>query len=165
MVWDKAGWLTCSRRPAADNPPASTTATKAASSRNSMTSSHHGLRRTGQSAGAKRGVGWPLAHSRVDDTADRAHPRGLPRRRHGQAVREQGSFLEIELAARRGELHRTCGGRAPNDDVVDTVFTLLVNAGNGPVIRDGIDRPTRLASHEFRYLAPPNPDPPKPAQA
>ena len=24
---------------------------------------------------------------------------------------EQGSFLEIELAARRGEGHRTCGGR------------------------------------------------------
>jgi Domain of unknown function (DUF4331) len=75
---------------------------------------------------------------------------------------EQGSFLEIELAARRGEGHRTCGGRAPNDDVMDTVFTMLVNAGNGPVIRDGIDRPTVLASHEFPYLAPPNPDPPKP---
>jgi hypothetical protein len=74
---------------------------------------------------------------------------------------EQGAFLEIELAARRGETHRTCGGRAPNEDVMDTVFTLLVNAGNGPVIRDGIDRPTMLASHQFPYLAPPNPDPPK----
>ena len=74
---------------------------------------------------------------------------------------EQGSFLEIELTARRGERHRTCGGRAPNDDVMDTVFTLLVNGGNGPVIRDGIDRPSMLASHEFPYLAPPNPDPPE----
>ena len=74
---------------------------------------------------------------------------------------EQGSFLEIELAARRGEPHRTCGGRAPNDDVMDTVFTLLVNGGNGPEIRDGIDRPSMLASHEFPYLAPPNPDPPE----
>ena len=74
---------------------------------------------------------------------------------------EQGSFLEIELAARRGEGHRTCGGRAPNDDVMDTIFTMLVNAGNGPVIRDGVDQATRRASHEFPYLAPPNPDPPK----
>jgi Domain of unknown function (DUF4331) len=74
---------------------------------------------------------------------------------------EQGSFLEIELAARRGSGHRTCGGRALNDDVMDTIFTVLVNAGNGPVIRDGVDRATRPASHEFPYLAPPNPDPPK----
>jgi hypothetical protein len=74
---------------------------------------------------------------------------------------EQGSFLEIELAARRGEGHRTCGGRALNDDVMDTIFTLLVNAGNGPVIRDGVDQATRPASCEFPYLAPPNPDPPK----
>jgi hypothetical protein len=74
---------------------------------------------------------------------------------------EQGSFLEIELAARRGEAHRTCGGRALNDDVMDTIFTLLVNAGNGPVIRDGVDQATRPASRAFPYLAPPNPDPPK----
>jgi hypothetical protein len=74
---------------------------------------------------------------------------------------EQGSFLEIELAGRRGQAHRTCGGRALNDDVMDTIFTLLVNAGNGPVIRDGVDQATRPASRTFPYLAPPNPDPPK----
>ena len=74
---------------------------------------------------------------------------------------EQGSFLEIELAARHGEAHRTCGGRALNDDVMDTIFTLLVNAGNGPVIRDGVDHATRPASRAFPYLAPPNPDPPE----
>ncbi len=56
---------------------------------------------------------------------------------------EQGSFLEIELAARRGEPHRTCGGRALNDDVMDTLFTQLINAGNGPVIRDGVDQATQ----------------------
>jgi Domain of unknown function (DUF4331) len=74
---------------------------------------------------------------------------------------ERGSFLEIELAARRGQAHRTCGGRAPNDDVMDTLFTLMVNGGNGPVIRDGVDQPTVLASREFPYLAAPNPDPPE----
>ena len=77
---------------------------------------------------------------------------------------EQGSFLEIELAARRGEPHQTSGGRALNDDVMDTIFTLLVNAGNGPTIRDGVDQATRPASNAFPYLAPPNPDPPVPPE-
>ena len=58
----------------------------------------------------------------------------------GKPYAEQGSFLEIERAARDGRAHETCGGRALNDDVMDTLFTLLINAGNGPVIRDGVDR-------------------------
>jgi hypothetical protein len=73
---------------------------------------------------------------------------------------EQGSFFEIELAARGGEAHKTCGGRALNDDVMDTIFTQLVNAGNGPTIRDGVDEATKPASRTFPYLASPNPDPP-----
>src|SRR3954453_8963473 len=44
---------------------------------------------------------------------------------------EEGSFLEIELAARRGQAHETCGGRTLNDDVMDVFFTQLINAGNG----------------------------------
>jgi hypothetical protein len=77
---------------------------------------------------------------------------------------EHGSFLEIELAAIRGEAHETCGGRAPNDDVMDTIFTQLVNAGNGPVIGDGVDQATRPASAAFPYLASPNPYPPEPPE-
>jgi hypothetical protein len=77
---------------------------------------------------------------------------------------EQGSFLEIELAARRGEPHATCGGRTLNDDVMDGLLTLLINAGNGPVIRDGVDRSSRPASNGFPYLSPPNPDPPTPPE-
>src|SRR4051812_10746782 len=74
---------------------------------------------------------------------------------------EHGSFLEIELAARRGEAHETCGGRALNDDVMDTFFTQLITGGNGPTIRDGVDHSTRPASRSFPYLAPPNLDPPE----
>ena len=74
---------------------------------------------------------------------------------------EHGSYLEIELAARRGDAHATCGGRTLNDDVIDTLFTLLVNAGNGPAIRDGVDHATRPAGRTFPYLARPNPDPPR----
>src|SRR5437867_19271 len=70
---------------------------------------------------------------------------------------EQGSFWEIERAIRRGSSHETCGGRALNDDVMDTIFTLLVNAGTGPVIRDGVDLATTPASRVFPYLAPANP--------
>jgi hypothetical protein len=77
---------------------------------------------------------------------------------------EQGSFLEIELAARRGHPHRTCGGRTLNDDVMDTVFTQLVNAGHGPAIRDGVDSATRPASGAFPYLAEPNHPPPEPPE-
>ena len=77
---------------------------------------------------------------------------------------ERGSFLEIELAALAGKTHETCGGRALNDDVIDTIFTQLVNAGNGPVIRDGVDQATRPASRTFPYLASPNPDPPEPPE-
>ena len=77
---------------------------------------------------------------------------------------EQGSFLEIERAVREGRAHETCGGRAPNDDVIDTLFTLMINGGNGPVIRDGVDRSSRPASPTFPYLSPANPDPPQPPE-
>jgi hypothetical protein len=73
---------------------------------------------------------------------------------------ERGSFLEIERAARSGQPHVTCGGRAPNDDAMDTLFTLMVNGGSGPAIRDGVDQPTVPASRQFPYLAPPNQHPP-----
>src|SRR5215208_4123463 len=82
----------------------------------------------------------------------------------GKPYAEQGSFLEIERAAREGRAHETCGGRALNDDVMDTIFTLLINAGKGPVIRDGVDQATRPASRSFPYLAPANPDPPEPPE-
>jgi hypothetical protein len=77
---------------------------------------------------------------------------------------EHGSYLEIELAALRGEAHETCGGRTLNDDVVDTMFTQLINAGTGPVIRDGVDHSSRPGTRTFPYLAEPNPDPPEPPE-
>ena len=77
---------------------------------------------------------------------------------------EHGSFLEIELAGLRGQAHQTCGGRSLNDDVMDTIFTQLINAGNGPTIRDGVDQSSRPAARTFPYLSPPNPDPPEPPE-
>jgi hypothetical protein len=80
----------------------------------------------------------------------------------GKPYAEHGTFLEIERALLNGEPHRSCGGRALNDDAMDTLFTVLVNAGLGPVISDGVDAATMPASPSFPYLAAPNPDPPRP---
>ena len=74
---------------------------------------------------------------------------------------EQGSFLEIEQAVLDGRENATCGGRALNDDVMDTLYTLLINAGKGPSIRDGVDQSTSPASQSFPYLSAPNPSPPE----
>jgi hypothetical protein len=79
----------------------------------------------------------------------------------GKPYAEQGSFLEIETAHSEGRAHETCGGRSINDDVMDRIFTLLINGGNGPVIRDGVDRSTRPGSTTFPFLSPANSDPPQ----
>jgi hypothetical protein len=65
------------------------------------------------------------------------------------------SYFEIERALLAGRPHETCGGRSLNEDVVDTLYTLLINAGTGPRIRDGVDQATVPASRTYPYLAPP----------
>ena len=70
------------------------------------------------------------------------------------------SYFDIESAMLRGVAHRTCGGRWLNDDIVDTVLTLLVNNFNGPRVSDGVDQTTAPAARTFPYLQPPNPNPP-----
>ena len=46
---------------------------------------------------------------------------------------------------------KTCSGRALNEDMMDTCYTLLIDAGNGPCIRDGVGRMTAAASYVFPY--------------
>ena len=70
------------------------------------------------------------------------------------------SYFDIESALLRGEPHTTCGGRWLNDDIVDTVLTLLVNNFDGPRVSDGVDQTTAPATFTFPYLQPPNPNPP-----
>src|SRR5919199_3746890 len=69
----------------------------------------------------------------------------------------EDSCLEIERALLQGRPHETCGGRSFNDDVMDTLYTLLINADHGPRISDGVDRATQPASDVFPYLRSPNP--------
>ena len=72
----------------------------------------------------------------------------------------EDSYLEIEQALLQGRAHATCGGRSLNDDIVDTLYTLLVGGVDGPRISDGVDQATRPATHDFPYLVAPNPNPP-----
>ena len=67
------------------------------------------------------------------------------------------SYFEIERSMLDGRTHATPGGRWLNQDIMDFVFTLYVNGGNGPPINDGIDAPIAWSSKTFPYLAPPNP--------
>lgn len=69
----------------------------------------------------------------------------------------EDSYFEIEQAMLQGRPHETCGGRSLNDDAMDTLYTLLINAGKGPRISDGVHQATVPASDVFPYLAPPNP--------
>jgi hypothetical protein len=66
------------------------------------------------------------------------------------------SCFEIERATLQGRPYETCGGRSLNDDVMDTLYTLLINADQGPRISDGVDQATLPASGVFPYLQPPN---------
>ena len=76
----------------------------------------------------------------------------------------EDSYLEIERTLLQGTSHETCGGRSLNDDVADTILTMLVNAGNGARISDGVDQQAVRASRSFPYLAPPDPNPPTATQ-
>jgi hypothetical protein len=66
------------------------------------------------------------------------------------------SYFEIEQAMLEDRAHITCGGRWLNEDVVDFILTLYVNAGHGPRISDGVDGPIVWSSKVCPYMAPPN---------
>jgi hypothetical protein len=67
------------------------------------------------------------------------------------------SYFEIEHAMLAGRPHVTAGGRWLNEDIMDSIFTLYINGGNGPRIDDGIAGPIAWSSTAFPYLAPPSP--------
>jgi hypothetical protein len=69
------------------------------------------------------------------------------------------SYLEIERALLTGRAHATCGGRSLNDDAIDTLYTFIVSADNGPRVSDGVDQATVRASQSYPYLAAPNTGP------
>ncbi|TPL02541.1 DUF4331 domain-containing protein [Mesorhizobium sp. B2-4-14] len=73
----------------------------------------------------------------------------------------EDGYLEIELALLAGSAPKTCGGRWVNHDIVDSLFTILINKRNGPRISDGVDGTAAPAPKTFPYISRPNPMPPK----
>jgi hypothetical protein len=67
-----------------------------------------------------------------------------------------GGFLEIERALLDARPHMTAGGRWLNDDILDELLTLMVNAGRGKRFGDGVDAPTKPPSLVFPYVREPN---------
>ena len=78
-----------------------------------------------------------------------------------------GGYLEPELATLAGTPHETCGGRLPNEDVIDRMATVLIN---GPMPRaveddksddpypdrgDAVSEPYAPAGDAFPYLPAP----------
>ena len=71
---------------------------------------------------------------------------------------DQHTYLEIERAMLNDKAHTTCGGRMPNEDVLDVTFNFLArgpaaSATGDEAIGDGIDQATQLATDAFPYLA------------
>lgn len=66
------------------------------------------------------------------------------------------SFLEIERAVLRHEAHRTCGGRRPDDDIMDVLYTLYVAGWDGAAVSDGVDHPAVKVAAGFPYLVAPD---------
>ena len=71
----------------------------------------------------------------------------------------EDSYFEIERALLKGASHQTCGGRSLNDDAGDTIVTMLVNAGNGARISDGVDQQAVRASTRLSVSGSPRPEP------
>lgn len=68
------------------------------------------------------------------------------------------SYFDIERAQITGAKWTSCGGRSPNEDVVDTLITIYTNGPSKltPRVSDGVDRSTGVAGETFPYLAKPH---------
>ncbi len=73
-------------------------------------------------------------------------------------------YFAIEAAVINGTDYTSCGGRHPNDDVMDQIFTLFVTGNFGPTLEDGtkfafgdkVDAPHKKVNRSFPYLAAPS---------
>jgi hypothetical protein len=72
----------------------------------------------------------------------------------------ENSYFEIERALLQGRTPETCGGRSLNDDIIERLYNLVVNADNGPHIHHGFHQATQPATRNFPYLVRPNLTPP-----
>jgi hypothetical protein len=64
------------------------------------------------------------------------------------------SYFAIEAALLAGDRSTSCGGRWLGDDVMDTIYGLLITGSRTPV-SDGVGAPTVPPTRSFPHLAPP----------
>ena len=114
-----------------------------------------GLRGTATNSAPQRGARRPS--SRDDFIIFVSVTCVLCQRVHQVGGSASVSSRRLRLPTLQGRSHETCGGRSLNDDVMDTLYTLLVNANSGPRKSDGVNRQRRGVRFIFPYLAPPNP--------
>ena len=69
---------------------------------------------------------------------------------------DKAQYLGIEQAVLMGQPHQGCGGRRPNDDVIDAIYSMLITGQLAPPIEDGVSQATTPATDSFPYLTPPN---------
>jgi hypothetical protein len=65
-------------------------------------------------------------------------------------------YFDLETAALEGRQATHCGGRPLEQDIIDSVYGLLIRGSAHDVIADGAAMPTRAAGADFPYLAAPN---------
>lgn len=81
----------------------------------------------------------------------------------GESTQQQGArgYFDIERAELLDKTWTSCGGHVPNEDSIDTQFTMYARgvAWTGERISDKVNEPTKRAPAEFPYLAEALPDP------
>ena len=65
------------------------------------------------------------------------------------------SYFDIENSLLRQQAHTRAGGRVPGDNIINALFTTMINAGHGREIANGIATSGKLAYQQFPYLRKP----------
>jgi hypothetical protein len=71
---------------------------------------------------------------------------------------QKSSFFEIERALLLGQPHESCGGRDPNDNAVNKIYTLYEKGAQAMpslAVNDGLTGPAQPISKNFPYLTAP----------
>ena len=66
------------------------------------------------------------------------------------------SYFSLEAALLSDEKPQSCGGRSLKQDIIDSVYGLMVTGNPNNPISDGANTPTKPLKGEFPYLAEPN---------
>ncbi len=69
------------------------------------------------------------------------------------------SYFDIERSAFRNQPHTRAGGRVPGDNIINALFTTMINGGHGREVSNGISTYGKPAIDHFPYLRKPSRNP------